>query len=368
MPRLLHTADWQLGMKLRFVPGDRGAQLRAERFEVVRRIAALAHEHAVDTVLVAGDVFDDNAVGPHTLERARDVLREMAPIPVVLLPGNHDAATPGCALDRLKESGPGLDHVQVCLGRDPIDLDGLRVYPCPLFERHSADDPTAHLEMRDPADPVRVALAHGGALEFDESTETPNKIDVFSLVQRGFDYVALGDWHGTLSMDPRIWYAGAPEPTGFKDNDAGNALLVDIERAGAVPAVTKHAVARTRWQQLAETLESEADVDALLKWLERLPQRSWSLVELLLSGSLPLAARARLEQALEEHAEQLLYLRVRDELLHTRAETSDLEALRAEGFVGAAVERLRAEEGRESEDAMQLLYRFVTEEAGRSRS
>src|SRR5579863_974416 len=92
--RFLHTADWQLGLKLAFVAGDAGAVARFQRFEVVRRMAALAHERAVDAVVVAGDVFDDNAIGEDALQRARDAMAAFAPIPVLLLPGNHDAATP----------------------------------------------------------------------------------------------------------------------------------------------------------------------------------------------------------------------------------------------------------------------------------
>ena len=62
MFRFLHTADWQLGLKLSFIPGDRGARARNERFETVRRIAKLANERKVQAVFVAGDVFDDNLV------------------------------------------------------------------------------------------------------------------------------------------------------------------------------------------------------------------------------------------------------------------------------------------------------------------
>jgi len=194
MTRFLHTADWQLGLGLRFVPGDRGAKVRNERFEAVRRLAALAHEHEVDAVVVAGDVFDDNGVGPHTLQAARDALALFAPIPVLLLPGNHDAATPGCALSRLQ----GGDHVRVLLDRRAEVVGDAAFFACPLLHRHERDDPTAWLPAREAGDAaVRVAVAHGAVLDFSETTESPNRIDAASVLARGFDYLALGDWHGT---------------------------------------------------------------------------------------------------------------------------------------------------------------------------
>ena len=90
--RFLHTADLQLGMKLRFVTGDRGARLRAQRFDTLRALGPLAHERSATAIVIAGDFLDDNAVGPDTLQLAADALDSLAPLPVLILPGNHDAA------------------------------------------------------------------------------------------------------------------------------------------------------------------------------------------------------------------------------------------------------------------------------------
>ncbi|MCB1054800.1 MAG: DNA repair exonuclease, partial [Acidobacteria bacterium] len=191
MAKFLHTADWQLGQKLRRIGGDRGARLRLERFETVRRIARLAHERKVEAVVVAGDVFDDNAVGDATLQAARDALAVFRPIPVLLLPGNHDAATPDGALERLAPVEHGLDHVHTLLTAEPLRCGGATFHPCPLRRRHSADDPTRHLPARGADEGVRVAVAHGGVLDFGETTETPNRIDADAVLGRGFDYLAL---------------------------------------------------------------------------------------------------------------------------------------------------------------------------------
>lgn len=43
--RFIHTADWQLGLKLRYIDPERAAHLRLMRFQTVRKIAKLAVEH-----------------------------------------------------------------------------------------------------------------------------------------------------------------------------------------------------------------------------------------------------------------------------------------------------------------------------------
>jgi len=357
MKRILHTADWQLGLKLRFIPGDRGAKVRNERFEVVRRIAARAHAEGVDAVVVAGDVFDDNAVGPHTLQAARDALECFAPIPVLLLPGNHDAATPECALERLQASG----HVRVALTREPVHLGGIAFYACPVSQRHGREDPTAWLPPCDRSDEVRVVVAHGPVLDFSESSPSPNRIDARAVLEKGYDFLALGDWHGTFSLDPRVWYPGTPEPTRFSERRPGNALLVEIDGPGALPRVAELPVARTRWLQHTATFDGDAEVEALADWFQGLQERAHTLVELRLQGAVSLGGRARLDRLLHDQGAELLHLRWNEDDLLDAPSEQDLQALDADGFVGVAARVLREGHAPADQDALRLLYRLLGE-------
>ncbi|MEY4754479.1 MAG: hypothetical protein RJA44_2154, partial [Pseudomonadota bacterium] len=91
MPRLLHSADWQIGRQYATFPSETAVPLLEARFAAVERLARLATEQRVDAVLVAGDVFDAQTVSDRTIRRLFDALRGYAG-PWVLLPGNHDAA------------------------------------------------------------------------------------------------------------------------------------------------------------------------------------------------------------------------------------------------------------------------------------
>jgi DNA repair exonuclease SbcCD nuclease subunit len=357
--RFLHTADWQLGLKLAFIPGDRGAWARGERFEVVRRIAAVAREREVDAVIVAGDVFDDTAVGQDAIQRARDALATFAPIPVLLLPGNHDAGTPDCVLGRLDAGA----HVHPLLDTTPFVLEHAQFHPCPLMRRHEREDPTRHLPSRRAGEPVRVAIGHGALLDFSEGLESKNVIDWRAVLAKGFDYLALGDWHGTLSFDPRVWYAGAPEPTRFKEKRPGNVVVVTIDEPGATPRVEEVAVARTRWIEHQVDLSDDAHVDDLARFFASQGERSMTLVSLKLSGHLSIGGRTRLDRLLEQEASALMHLRVDATELHDRPSDDDLRRLRAGGFVGRAADKLNAAGTKASEDALRLLHRFLVEDS-----
>lgn len=359
MVRLLHTADWQLGLRLRFVPGEAAARLRAERFGAVERIAALAREERVAAVLVAGDVFDDNGVGPGTLQQARDALARFT-VPVVLLPGNHDPATEGGALARLAQLiGSSCPQVRIALTAAPIAWPGFTVWPCPLGRRHAYEDPTAHLPPRTPGDGIRVALAHGGVADFGESGPRANRIDPERLLARGFDYLALGDWHGLQQVNDRAWYPGAPEATRFKEKRTGRVLLVTLDGPGAMPRVEERRVGRTRWEQAAFELTSDADVDGLEDWFAGLPEPSWSLVSLALDGALSLAARARLDDLLADVAARLAHLRIERDAIVAAPREDDLQALRGEGFLAEAIATLRRGADPADGDALRLLHRLA---------
>ena len=189
MTTFLHTADWQLGLTLGRVEGDRGARARNQRFDTVQRIAALAVEHAVDAVVVPGDVFDDNSVGPHHVQALRDALRDF-PCPVLLLPGNHDPATADSALRRLAPAEHGLDHVHVLLTDEPVVIGEATFFPAPLFRRQSPDDPCAGLPERGDDAGIRVAVAHGSVHDFSRGSDPNNCIDLRALLAKGFDFKA----------------------------------------------------------------------------------------------------------------------------------------------------------------------------------
>ncbi len=357
--RFIHTADWQLGLKLRYLQPERAAQMRLIRFQTVRAIAQAARSRQADFVLVAGDVLDDNGLGRDSLQQTADALRAFAGIPVGLLPGNHDAATADSALLRLELPA----GVRVLDRREPVPFGEARVYPCPLMRRHEMDDPTRWLPARAPGDPVRIALAHGGVIDFAGSpdSETPNLIDAKRVLANGFDYLALGDWHGTFRFDARAWYPGAPEPTRFKESEPGAVLLVEIDSPGAQPRVERIPVAATRWLTLDMELTDDAQVEQLRARLDALEERSHTLLDINVRGAISLSARDRLDALLEDYAQRLVYLRHDSTRLQTQPAEEDLAGLRAEGFMSAALDRLRESPDEPSADAIRLLYRLKRE-------
>ncbi len=356
----IHTSDWQLGLKLTYIPGDAGAQARLLRYQAVRAIADLAHTRNVDAVLVSGDVLDSNAAGPETIQRAREALAALAPTPVLLIPGNHDHAGPACALGRLVD---GLSHVQLLDQRSAVQIAGATVYPCPLLRRHEVDDPTGWLPSRGAEDGIRIVMAHGGVIDFaalsGDDLESPNLIDIQSVLAKGFDFVALGDWHGTLNVDRRAWYSGTPEPTRFKEKNPGGVLVVRISAPGSEPEVERIQIATTTWQRWDEVLTDDAAIDSLEARFTTLAQPTTTCIELIMTGTLTLTGRTRLDALLHGWTQRCMLLRADTAGVVAKPSESDIAAIAEAGLLAGTVDRLRADPAPEAADALLLLHRLL---------
>jgi DNA repair exonuclease SbcCD nuclease subunit len=65
--RLIHTADWQIGKVFRFVDDATMSLLQEARLEAIGTIGGFARAHEIDTVLVAGDLYDHDGLSDRTL-------------------------------------------------------------------------------------------------------------------------------------------------------------------------------------------------------------------------------------------------------------------------------------------------------------
>ncbi|MDZ4814754.1 MAG: DNA repair exonuclease [Verrucomicrobiota bacterium] len=376
MIRFLHTSDWQLGAGFGQVPGDQGARLRRQRIETIATIAEIAEKQKVDFVLLAGDLFDDHSVSKEVIAHSCQAMARIT-CPVYIIPGNHDYAGSEHSVYRGKkwlESKP--PHVHVYETTDPVMIaDGQVVlYPCPLRQRRVLIDPTYHLPetLVDPAicvvGPIRIALAHGSVIGFgseDEGT-SPNLINRDVVLKANLDYLALGDWHGTLQVGEKVWYSGTPETDRFKENDSGNVLLVAIEKHGATPVVEKVRTSGLKWLFHSVSLRTPEDVTALGLWFSGLDKPDRTLIKLKVNGVLNLFESKRTNECVERMRDTLVHLRDTVELF-LEPTLEELQSIADGGFMKVAVDKLCEKmagggtDGETARMALNLLYHYNEE-------
>jgi DNA repair exonuclease SbcCD nuclease subunit len=301
MIKLLHTGDHQLGIK--FIGfGDKGRQLRQAVKESLKKTVDLALAERVDLVLIAGDLFDSNAVSKNLVDEAMAQLKRLAPIPVCILPGTHDCYNASSVYRRPECRDVPHMHIftdEITSVAFP-ELD-LTVYGRANQSPTGIESPLAGLE-RNKETKYHVAMAHGEMAIEGKFSGDYYPIDGKEIAASGMNYVALGHWHRYADFSEgqvKAFYCGAPETLSFEEGeDSGSVLLVFIDESAT--RVEKKRVGKYLWktvtleieafegeEELLQEIKKHADPETLLRVrLRGLKPVTWDVGEERLVGEL----------------------------------------------------------------------------------
>ena len=278
--KLLHTADWHLGLTHPAFDAESETKLTRARFDVVERILGEAETLQVHAVLVAGDIFDT----PQPEKQWWDTLlkklheRSWTDRRMFLLPGNHDPLNAQSPYDPDHPFRRGLPAWAQVVDQDnqafPLTDDAV-LYASPCRSTAGSNDLAAALPPREDGDPkLRIAMLHGQTSGFaGQISNFP--ITAESAAERGFDYLALGDIHEyqLVADDPPVVYPGTPEPARMGE-EGGQVVVVMFRRSGGAPIVRQRRVGQWRWKTVQcdrmSDLRAAKTIDGLEKTVLRL--------------------------------------------------------------------------------------------------
>jgi DNA repair exonuclease SbcCD nuclease subunit len=239
--RFLHLADCHLGAAHGDFPER--AQARREEVKASFRAAiewALSPTHAIDGVLVAGDLFDSRRPDSDTLALVRVLFSRLvaAGKAVIVLPGSHDSVAYPDSVFR-SERFPGVDVLGAATPGAPIvrEIAGQRVSFYGVANVPGRSPETFQGFVRTSDDGFHVGLLHGMVPGHAEESSRADawKIPVASLAASGLDYVALGHCHQLTEYrfagGGAAAYCGALEGVRFAAGDLGRKHLLVVTLA-----------------------------------------------------------------------------------------------------------------------------------------
>ena len=285
--RILHTSDWHLGQHFM------GKSRQAEHQALIEWLLLQVDEHAVDAVLIAGDIFDTGS--PPSYARALYshlvVKLHSAGVALLLLGGNHDSvATLGESCSMLACLGTTVvadvtqpaDHVVILPRRGGKAEAGCIVCAVPFIRPRDVLQSQAGQSAQDKQQSMQAAirayyqsvfeagkarqaqlqLALGRSVPLiatghlttvgASSNESVREIYVGALEAfptAAFppaDYIALGHIHKPQKVGglAHIRYCGSPIALGFDEaRQQKEVLLVDLDASG-LAGITPLAVPR----------------------------------------------------------------------------------------------------------------------------
>jgi len=256
--KIVHAADLHLDSPLRGLERYEGApvdRIRGATRRALENLVDLCLNEGVDLLLIAGDLYDGNWKDYATgLFFAKQMSRlRQAQIPVVLIRGNHDAAS------QITKNLQLPDNVVELATRKPQthvfeDL-GIAVHGQGFATRAVTDD----LAQRYP-DPIRDLLNIGilhTCVTGRPGHDAYAPCALETLVNKGYDYWALGHVHQReiLSRDPWVVFPGNLQGRHAKEIGSKGATLITVNE-GRIVEVAHRPLDVVRW------LRTEIDVSS----------------------------------------------------------------------------------------------------------
>ena len=344
--RVLHTADWHLGQH--FLTGQ---ERSTEQQAFLDWLLLTVQAQAIDTLVIAGDIFDTQSPSYTAQEQYYTFLVRMQATgcrDIVVVGGNHDSPTMLNASRQLLRQlrihvvggVPAAPAEQVLHLAGPDGRPGLVVCAVPFLRDRdirlavageSPDDRQIRIRqsiaghyaaladmdvvrrLREQDVPV-LATGHlyaaGG--EAREGAERDVHIGGLGLVgaehfPAAFDYVALGHLHRPQVVGGRqhIRYSGSPVPLSFTEaDDKQQVLLLEFKGAGA-PTITSLPVPVARRLQRFHGSLDEVEADILAFTNEAFQLVAWADV-LVRSDETPAEVQRRVQAVLALQKQQVI--------------------------------------------------------------
>ncbi|MRN52767.1 metallophosphoesterase family protein [Paenibacillus monticola] len=350
--RFLHAADLHLDSRfigLAHIPPSVRSYLKESTFAALGRLVGVAVQEKVDFVVISGDIYDISDASLQGQLRFQEALQELGrhDIGVFLIHGNHDP------LDGPRLTSEPPKHVTVFGSEEPVHAVGYRrsdgkevaivsgiSYPTAKVTENTA----LTFHRKQGSSLFHIALLHGN-VDGDLQHETYSPCTRRDLIERGYDYWALGHIHtrSILLERPAIVYPGNIQGRSIKETGPKGCYVVDVDEEGGT-TLHFHELDSVRWwvkEISIEGLSNEAEwieaVERAVEEIREMHPQAMSVVRFRLTG------RGNVHRLLAEKgaAEDLLAeLQRRETMLAERQEYNGL--VWTEGFAvesGLAIDR-----------------------------
>ena len=302
MVRFIQTSDWQIGMKGGGL-GKAGPIVREARIQSIHKVLKSAEKQEVDFVLLCGDIFEHNMISQEDVKKVITIFNQYPNIPLYLLPGNHDIIGADCVYNR--PIFQGIKHLTILCTSDPIEVPGAVIHPCPVFSKFSTKDFSHAIPEVREVDGIHIGVAHGslvGKFSVSNWEDIDLPINPSCVDRTGIDYLALGHWHSHRTFEDntgitRIAYSGTHEQTKYDEDDAGQCLLVQIDKKGAAPEIQPIKTGQLSWVSKEFVMKDSSYITELKDFLEAI--KGIDMVKLVIQGELPLEFKEQLDNILE---------------------------------------------------------------------
>lgn len=275
--KLLHTSDWHLGRQFH------NASLLDDQKVILERILQFIDDHAIDGVIIAGDIYDRSVPPASAVKLLSQWLTEVITvrsISVFMISGNHDSAERlGFASTQLQATGLSIvsnlsDMLTPTLWsteHEQVQIVGLPFIEPAIVKHHY---PSQADSIKDAHDAHAVALAQlqtvlkkdtpsicvshcfidgSSECESERALSVGGSERVGYQLFEAFDYTALGHLHQQqFRGEQHIRYSGSPMKYSFSEQYHNKGVTVLEIAQGKVANIEHHSIRAPKDMRIIE--------------------------------------------------------------------------------------------------------------------
>ncbi len=217
--KIIHCADVHLGSQMKKFPKDKAEERARELRDSFSRLIEYARREGINSILLAGDVFDSDRPFKKDKEFFYSAVRRNADINFYYLRGNHDGKESYTeTIDNLKTFGE--EWTGYNLGEN-VCLYGL--------EMTSGNCESMYSSLKPEANNLNIVVLHGAVGE----SVGLYSISIPKLKNKNIDYLALGHYHShyikPLDGRGQFAYSGCLEGRGFDETGEKGFIVYDTD-------------------------------------------------------------------------------------------------------------------------------------------
>lgn len=281
--KFLHMADIHFNRPASGIPEEKRAIRRQEVRSAFADALSLGKAENVDVILIAGDLFDTPDSDDATVAFIKNELTKIAPIPVLISPGNHDPY--GGAYKALDDgSCPNLTVFKKGVTEKSFIKKGFSVYGAG-FENEVENEPLLpSLRVRDENE-INIALIHG---ELAPKSDY-NPITEEDIAKSKMDYIALGHVHSYSGLkkagNAAYAYCGTPEGGGFDECGEKGVIIGTVSKNGCSAELKP--VCRRQWHTVEINVSNASSLQEIIDKAKEETENKNDLYKIVLTGERP---------------------------------------------------------------------------------
>ncbi len=254
--RLLHFADLHLDTAFAWAPPAVASKRRQAIRECLRAICRLAQEREVDVLTCGGDLYEQDRFTADTAEFVVQTFASVRPMPVLLVPGNHDWLAPASIYATGRWS-PNV-HIFSSDHLEGHDVAGVTIWGAAHRAPANTDD--FLYDFHAGGQGLNIGLFHASersGLPLQPAGKEPHAaFFAHEISAAGLNHALLGHYHAPFD-GPDYTYPGNPEPFSFGEVGPRGAVLFEFV-PGATPTRERIRVAQTSMDEIEVDVSGSA--------------------------------------------------------------------------------------------------------------